>query len=388
MDRPENESEVADLVRAAHDRGEPLRIVGGDTRSGLGRPVQAARTLTTRGLTGITAYDPREMVLTARAGTPMREIEAVLREHRQRLAFEPIDHGVFLYPRAPDRPHEPTIGGVAAANASGSRRFQVGAARDALLGVRLVNGRGEVIAAGGRVMKNVTGLDLPKVMAGSMGTLGIITEVTFKVAPTPETEATLVWQGLEDEKAIALLAAAMATSTEPSGAAHRAAGTNSTYAVTYLRLEGLTASVRDRERRLRTALATFGEPDILQGQESDGEWDDITNVGAFTSDGEVSPVWRLSVAPSDGPTVAACIGAPALFDWQGGLVWLRTEADHETVRAAVDAVGGHATLVRAPEPVRAAVPVFHPPSPGVARLAARVREAFDPKGIMNPGRMG
>ena len=372
MDCPETEGEAAALVRDAFERAKPLAIVGGNTRSGLGRPVQAARTLSSRGLTGITAYEPQEMVISARAGTPMREIEAALLEHRQRLAFEPIDHRALLGTEG-----EPTIGGVAATNASGPRRLVVGAARDALLGLRLVNGLGEVVAAGGRVMKNVTGLDVPKVVAGSFGTLGLVTEVTFKVQPVPEHEATLVWADAREPAA--LLAAAMATSCEPTGAAIVSGHAT-------IRLEGLEASVSDRAARLEGALRSFGTPERLSVEHSRSFWRGVRDVADHMS-GD-APVWRLSVAPSDGPTVAACIGAPALFDWQGGLVWLRTEADHETVRAAVDAVGGHATLVRAPEPVRAAVPVFHPPSPGVARLAARVREAFDPKGIMNPGRMG
>ena len=372
MDVPTSEAEAAELVREAYDTGTPLAIVGGDTRAGLGKPVQAARTLSSRGLTGITAYDPQEMVLTARAGTPMSEIEATLAENRQRLVFEPMDHRTLYRTEG-----EPTIGGVAAVNASGPRRFQSGAARDSLLGVRFVNGTGEIVRGGGRVMKNVTGLDLPKIMAGSFGTLGFLTEVTFKVTPVPETEATLVWEGLSDTDGIALLAKALATSTEPSGAAH-AGG------VTALRLEGFAASIRERTARLRDALTGLGSFEVRDADETRTFWRDLRDVTRFAHE---EPVWRISVAPSDGPKVASAIGGEAFYDWQGGLVWMATDAGHEAVRAEVAKGGGHATLAKAPETVRAAVPVFPPQAPAVAALTKRLREAFDPKGIMNPGRM-
>ena len=375
MEAPGSEEEAAALVRAAHDAGEPLAIVGGDTRSGLGRPVQAARTVSSRGLTGITAYEPAEMVLSARAGTGMNEIEAALRENRQRLAFEPIDHRTLYGTRG-----EPTIGGVAATNASGSRRFQAGAARDSLLGVRFVNGRGEIVRGGGRVMKNVTGLDLPKVMAGSFGTLGLLTEVTFKVAPVPETQATLMWRNIEPERAVELLAAAMATTTEPSGAAWASGSA-------LLRLEGLSASVQDRTKRLEAALSSFGASEILEDEESAALWRDVTDVAAFPP-AEGGNVWRISVAPLDGPKVAAGIEGDAVLDWQGGLVWLRTDGEPEAVRQALAPFGGHATLARADETVRSAVPVFQPQDKALTALEKRLRGAFDPKGIMNPGRMG
>ena len=375
MEAPATETEAAALVRDAFEAGEPLALVGGGTRSGLGRPVQAARTLSTRGLSGITAYNPQEMVMTARAGTPMNEIEAALEENRQRLIFEPIDHRALL-----ETDGEPTIGGVAAVNASGPRRFQAGAARDSLLGLRFVNGRGETIAGGGRVMKNVTGLDLPKVMAGSFGTLGLITQVTFKVTPVPETEATLVWRGLSDAEGIALLAKALATSAEPSGAAHLPARIDGDEARTILRLEGFAPSIAERAARLG-----LGEPERLDAGASAALWRRVRDVEPLAGRAHV---WRISVAPSQGPAVAKALGGEAIYDWQGGLVWLASDAGHEEVRAAIAKVGGHATLVRAPETLRAAVPVFPPQPESVEALERRLREAFDPKGILNPGLMG
>ena len=375
MDAPSSEAEAAGIIREAFETGTPLAVVGGNTRSGLGKPVQAARTLSSRGLTGITAYEPQEMVMTARAGTPMREVEAALAENRQRLVFEPMDHRALLGTEG-----EPTIGGVAAVNASGPRRFQAGAARDSLLGVRFVNGTGESVRGGGVVMKNVTGLDLPKAMAGSFGTLGLLTEITFKVTPVPETEATLVWRGLSDESGVALLAKALATSAEPTGAAHLPAGIDGKEARTLLRLEGFAPSIAERAARL-----DLGEPERLDAEASASLWRRVRDVEPFRGR---EHVWRICVAPLDGPRAAAAIGGEAFFDWQGGLVWLASAAEPETVRTAVARFGGHATLVRAPETVRAAVPVFPPREKGAAALEERVRRAFDPKGILNPGRMG
>ena len=365
---PSTEAELADLVLAAAAEDAPLAVAGGDTRSGLGPPVQAARTIRTTSLAGITAYEPAEMVMTARAGTPVSEIEATLAEHRQRLLFEPMDHRPLYRTDG-----EPTIGGVAAVNATGPRRFVAGAARDAMLGLRFVNGRGEAVQAGGRVMKNVTGLDLVKLLVGSRGRLGVLSEVTFKVAPAPETVATFALEGLETDDAVRALAAAMATSTDVSGAAHMPAE-----ARTYLRLEGFETSVGERAAKLAQALAAFG---TLQRIEAD-PWHGIRDATVF-NDGSDSPVWRVSVAPSAAPTLLDALGhPPAFLDWQGGLVWIGADVDHEILRREIDVQGGgHATLVRGPATMRAAIPVFQPPGPVEAKLIARLRERFDPNGV-------
>lgn len=393
---PASEEGIATVVRAmAADRAS-LSVIGGGTRSGLGNPVRADRVLSTRRLSGIVSYNPAEMTVSALAGTPLAEIEAALGENRQMLSFEPMDHRPVFATTG-----EPTIGGVFAANVSGPRRIIAGAARDSLLGVRFVNGAGDAIKAGGRVMKNVTGLDLVKLLAGSHGTLGILTEVTFRVLPKPPTSATLVVSGLNDAEAAAVMAEAMAQTVEVSGAAHLAESVRGRFiggglpdgAATVLRLEGLPASVSIRAEKLAKALERFGAVSRLDEEQTSTLWSEIRDVKPY-ADGTERPLWRVSVAPSAGHQLVAALrlqtGVDAFYDWQGGLVWLRMEADPEAalVRRYIKALGGgHATLVRADDGFRAAIPSFEPQPVPVALLSERVREKFDPQRIFNPGRM-
>jgi glycolate oxidase FAD binding subunit len=288
---------------------------------------------------------------------------------------------------------EPTIGGVVAANVSGPRRIEVGAARDTLIGVRAVTGRGEAVKSGGRVMKNVTGYDLVKFLAGSYGTLAVLSEVTFKVLPKPETEATLVVPGIGEGRAAAALARALASPYSVSGAAY-VPEIGRKRSETLIRVEGFADSVAHRAARLAAELSEFGWADTLREQESAGLWRQVRDVVPLAAAGNV-PIWRVSVRPSDGPDVAdevrrsfECL---VLFDWGGGLLWIAggkgSDAGAAAVRRAVAAVGGHATLVRAPDAIRLAVPVFEPQPAPVMALSRRLKEAFDPEGILNPGRM-
>ncbi|OOG66555.1 glycolate oxidase subunit GlcE [Sinorhizobium sp. A49] len=393
---PASEEGIATVVRAmAADRAS-LAVIGGGTRSGLGNPVRADRVLSTRRLSGIVTYNPAEMTVSALAGTPLAEIEAALAENRQMLSFEPMDHRPVFATTG-----EPTIGGVFAANVSGPRRIIAGAARDSLLGVRFVNGRGDAIKAGGRVMKNVTGLDLVKLLAGSHGTLGILTELTFRVLPKPPTCETIVVSGLNDAEAAAVMAEAMAQTVEVSGAAHLAESVRGRFiggllpdgAATVLRLEGLLASVSMRIEKLSKALQRFGAVTRLGEEQTVALWSEIRDVKPY-ADGTERPLWRVSVAPSAGHQLVAALrlqtGVDAFYDWQGGLVWLRMEADPEAalVRRYIKALGGgHATLVRANDAFRATIPSFEPQPAPVALLSERVREKFDPQRIFNPGRM-
>ena len=394
---PNTEVDAAYIIRNAASEGKRLAPCGGGTRTGFGNSGEPAEKMSSRALSGIVDYEPAEMVMTARSGTPLAEVEAALAANRQMLAFEPMDHRGLMGTTG-----EPTIGGVFAANVSGPRRFVAGAARDSLLGIRFVNGRGEVIRAGGRVMKNVTGLDLVKLLAGSHGTLGFLTEVTFRVLPVPQTVETIVISGLEDAEAARAMATAMALPVEVSGAAHLPAsvrgrflgGTLPEGEATVLRLEGLSASVAVRADKLATAMAGFGPISRLGMDESEALWREIRDVHPY-ADGTRKPLWRVSVAPTIGHQLVAALrleaGVDAFYDWQGGLVWMRMEADPEAelLRRYIKALGGgHATLMRAPDAVRAATPAFEPQPEGVALLSARVKQALDPAGIFSPGKMG
>lgn len=386
---PASEAEACAAIAEAAAARAPLSIEGGGTKAGVGRPAQSARTLSSRGLTGVTLYEPAEMVIAARAGTPLAEVVRTLDEGGQALTFEPMDHRALLGSLG-----EPTIGAVAAINNSGPRRIQAGAARDSLIGVRLVNGRGEAVTSGGRVMKNVTGLDLVKLVAGSWGTLGFLTEVTFKVLPRPERVATLVLHGLDDARAVSVLSAALGSPFEVSGAAHLPAGLGGG-ARTLLRVEGFAFSVEHRIAELRRLFRRDGEAELAEGEDAASLWRAVRDA-ALLAEPRDQAVWRLSTGPGHGPDLAAGIGraiagARWYFDWGGGLVWMAVpavaDAGAAAIRVAMRQHGGHATLVRAPAEVRAAVDVFDPPSEPVRRLTAGIKAAFDPAGVFNPGRM-
>ncbi|MGV1907241.1 FAD-binding protein [Agrobacterium cavarae] len=394
---PRSETEAADLIRDRAEAGRSLAIIGGNTRSGFGNAVKADATLSSRGLSGIVSYNPAEMVMTVQAGTPVDEVKAALSDARQMMAFEPMDHRAIM-----GTVGVPTIGGIFAANVSGPRRFVAGAARDSLLGIRFINGRGEAIKAGGRVMKNVTGLDLVKLLSGSHGTLGFLTEVTFRVLPVPPAEATMVISGLEDETATNAMAAAIATSVEVSGAAHLPESVKSLFlqcslpegAATVLRLEGLAASVEARLHKLKTLLAAFGSVVSLERDESRALWREIRDVAPYAGNPS-KPLWRVSIAPSQGHKLVAALrleaGIDAFYDWQGGLVWMQMEADPEAqlLRGYIRSLGGgHATLLRASDDVRRTIPAFEPLNAVEVALSSRIKQKLDPSGIFNPGRMG
>ena len=369
---PKAEDELAEAVAGA---GGPLAVRGGGTRGAI---VEGG-VLSVAGLGGITLYEPGALTMVARAGTPLAEVEAALAGEGQRLAFEPMDHRALL-----GTDGEPTIGGVFAANVSGPRRIAVGAARDHLLGVRFVDGRGQVVANGGRVMKNVTGYDLVKLMAGSHGTLGVLSEVSFKVLPRPETEATLVLHGLDPAAAVAAMAAALGSPYEVTGAAHLpAAGDEG--ARTFLRLEGFDSSVGYRAGALRDLLAGRAEAETVGAERSAETWAALRDARALARD--AGDVWRVSCRPSQAAGLLDRAGARAAqVDWGGGLVWLRTDPGSD-LRSRLGDLDGHATLVRADAATRARLGVFHPAPAGVARLEAGLRARFDPRGIFNRGLM-
>lgn len=386
---PQTSDEVVDIIRAAAATNTKLRLAGGDTRRcpSLGRDVTV---LSACGLSGIVAYDPAEMVMTTQAGTPLVEIIEALEANGQMLPFEPFDHRPVLGTGG-----EPTIGGAFAANISGPRRFVAGAARDSLLGVTFVNGKAEVVNAGGRVVKNVTGLDLVKLMAGSRGALGLLTEVTFRVLPAPRAVETVVVSGLDDAHAAAAMATAMSLPVEVSGAAHLPFIVSARFplgalpegAATVLRIEGLPHSVPARAEKLAAALASFGPVARLGMNESAALWREIRDALPYSS-ARLKPLWRISVAPVAGHQLMSAMrlqaGADAFYDWQGGLIWLQMEAAPESdfLRRAIGHLGGgHATLVRASAEARQGVPMFEPQPPALAALSERIRKTFDPLGL-------
>ncbi len=399
--KPRDAIEVEFIIRVALAEEKTLEVVGSGTKRAIGRAAQWDATIDLSGLSGVTLYEPEELVLSAKAGTPLGEIEALVAASNQELAFEPMDYGPLLGTAA----NAATIGGVLAANLSGPRRIKAGAARDHFLGFNAVSGRGEVFKSGGRVVKNVTGYDLCKVIAGSWGTLAVMTDVTIKTLPKAETEATVLVLDLDDAEAGNAMTAAMGSYGDVSGAAHLPSGiagriaesANARTAVTAFRLEGVAPSVAQRKMLLEELIAPFGSLAALGEQASRAFWRSVRDVTPLAADGPAGKrdLWRISTAPTAGATVGQALAneaaAEILYDWAGGLIWAALPAADDAhaplVRAKVAAAGGHATLIRAPAAVRAAIAVFSPEPAPLAALTGRIRKSFDPQGVLNPGRM-
>jgi glycolate oxidase FAD binding subunit len=397
--RPAAEWELASLIINAAERGKPIEIAGAGTKRDVGRVIEPALTISTTGMSGITLYEPTELVMSARAGTLVSKIEEELAQRGQMLPFEPVDLGPVLGLGA----GRGTIGAVFATNLSGARRVATGAARDHLLGVRAINGRGETFKAGGRVLKNVTGYDVARGLSGSWGTLAVMTEVTFKVVPKPERTATLVLPGLTDELAAEVMCQAMATPYEVSGAVHLPAGMAARLAtggiavpgqaVTALRIENLASFVDYRCRKLSGVLAPYGTARVLDEPMSLAFWRELQVLSVLA--GRTKPLWRISTTPLAGPKVVSAVSrympVEAFYDWSGGLIWLEVpesaDAGATDIRRVIAQHGGHATLIRAKAEVRAAVEVFQPLEAGVEKLSRRLKATFDPTGVLNPGRM-
>lgn len=398
---PRDTKEVEDAVRWALDHGKTFELVGGGSKRGIGRPSQSDLTLDLSGLSGVTLYEPEELVLSAKAGTPVADIEALVAAHGQELAFEPIDCGALLGTSVGGG----TIGGLIATNLCGPRRLKAGAARDHFLGVTAVSGRGETFKSGGRVVKNVTGYDLCKLLAGSWGTLAAMTDITIKVLPRAETAATVLVLGLDDAAAVRAMTAAIGSACDVSAAAHLPAAAAArtaiaavagATAVTGLRLEGFAPSVNHRRSALESLLRPLGHLTTLDADASAVLWREVRDAIPFAATGEAGDrlLWRISVAPAQAAACGARImsnaDATLIYDWGGSLIWAALAATADggaaTVRGAVDG-NGHATLIRAPASVRAAVDVFQPQAAAVAALSKRVKDGFDPRGVLNPGRM-
>jgi glycolate oxidase FAD binding subunit len=378
IETPKTAEEVCVVVAEAEAGGRTLEIVGGGTKRSIGAAANADAVLSLAGLNKIIDYAPEELVLTAQPGVTLVALEKLVAAEGQMLPFEPPHLGKLLGARG-----RATLGGTLAANLSGPRRIRAGAARDHFLGLQAVTGRGELVKAGGKVVKNVTGYDLPKLIAGSWGTLAVMTEVTIKVLPAARSELTLLLFGLDDRRAGEAMTLAMGEPVELSGAAHlppaaaARAPLKGRMAVTALRLEGFAASVAARVEHLAAALKSFGRIDQLDAAHSREFWRQVREVEAFHKDPR--RLWRISVPPASGWRVGEAAAGEALYDWAGGLVWLLSDTDP---RPAVRGLDGHARLYRG-EGI-----AFEPLDGALAALTGRVKAVFDPKGVLNPGRMG
>ena len=399
--RPTTAMEVQDAVRQAMASKNRLELIGHGSRRSFGRPVAADVVLDLSALDSVIAYQPDELVLTLQPGISMASVTAMLEKHNQQLAFEPPDYGALW-----GNPEgKGTVGGAILTGSSGSRRLTAGAARDHCLGVKGVNGFGEAFAAGGRVVKNVTGFDLPKLVAGSFGTLCAVTELTLKVLPAPPDSLTLALTGLEDRDAVDVMARALASSAAVTAAAHlpaavagasRIAAIAASGGATLLRLEGFTPGVRARAAHLASVLAGPHALPQLDHADSRALWKDIGNA-AFFADDPARTVWRVSLPPSRAPGFAALatkLGGRHYYDWGAGCVWLELPPagdGHATLvrQSLKDAAGedGHATLLRASADIRAAQSPFQPLTPALAALNVAVTRQFDPQGLFNPGRL-
>jgi glycolate oxidase FAD binding subunit len=392
--KPRDENEIVEAVAWAVSGEKSLEVIGRGSKRMLGRAAQYDSTLDVSQLSGVVLYEPEELIFSAKAGTPVAEIEKLLAENRQEFAFEPVDLGPVLGGKA----NEGTLGGLVSVNFAGPRRVKAGNTRDHALGIKAVSGRAEIFKAGGRVVKNVTGYDLPKLLTGAYGTLAVMTEITLKVLPVAEDVETLLVSGLSDQRAIEALALASASAWDVSAAAHFPAQVaarlpiKGSAAATAFRLEGIPPSIAYRREKLEAMLKSFGALGTLKADESRALWRATRDVLPFAQNISHA-LWRISVTPTTGAkiggAIAAATGASLFYDWAGGLIWAEMpgeEAHEEAVRGAVGS-NGHALLVRATPAVRAHAAVFGPLGAGHLKVMRGLKEGFDPKAVLNPGRM-
>lgn len=384
--RPDSADELANVIRQANNEGRSFEIVGGGSKRSFGDRVHSERQIHTSYLTGIELYEPDELVIKAAAGTPLATINAVLGEHNQFLPFEPPEFsGLFG-----ERVGQSTIGGVICCNLSGPRRILSGSARDSVLGIEAINGQGERFKAGGRTIKNVTGFDISRLVAGSFGTLAVLTSITLKVLPMPQREMTLLVSDLSDHDAIECMSVLLRLPYEISGAAH-VGGARTGKRITALRIDGFSGSVSGRADELVKRLQAHGVVEKLEGEESRRFWTSIRNLSDFSSDPQ-GCIWRLALPCEQAVSTVELLDCPAIYEWGGGRVFVRTSVEKtrsqaHMLRSRIAAIGGNASLLRAPLDVRSALGTFQARSAHVNRLTERVREAFDPNQVLNPGKL-
>jgi len=396
--------DVEQAVRAAIAGEQPLEIIGHGSKRQVGQVMATNAVLDLSSLSAVSAYEPQELIITVEAGAPLADVASLLDSKNQQFAFEPVSLASLL-----GTPERGTIGGMIGAGFAGPRRIKAGGVRDHLLGAQAVSGFGESFKAGGKVVKNVTGYDLCKLLAGSWGTLAVMTEVTLKVMPRPEAESTLLLRGLDAAAANRAMTAALGSPFDVSAAAHVPAliergevgGLDSIGsprdALTLLRLEGIAASVRHRAASLTEALKPFGTIELVEEAASQQVWGALRDVQPFAANGPLGtwPVWRIVCPPASGAALGQALaresGGEVIYDWGGGLIWAavppKADGQAALVRTRAAAVGGHAMLVRGAIELRRAIDVFHPQPAGLRDLSERVRNSFDPRRILNRGRL-
>lgn len=380
-----NEAELIEAVRACREKGQALEIVGHGTKRDFGRPSRG-EILDVSAICGIVSYEPEELIVTVRPATPLAELESVLAQKGQRLGFDPPEWAPLFGAGTS------TVGGVVSVDASGPTRIRHGAARDQLLGIRAVNGFGEAFKAGGRVVKNVTGFDIPKLVCGAFGTLCVLTELTLRVFPRPAHAAVLAARNLDPASAFDFLRRIWSSPLDPTALAYvpgetKVAGLREEDGTALFRFEGARAPLAEK---LAEALKLVARSDTSVLEDGDAAVGAIANGAPFF--GEPLDVWHVHVPPSSAPAVAASlIGMRWYADWAGALFWVGTApgeaAEQQRVRRAAESAGGHAILVRADCQTRMNVPVFPVEPPEHAALTRAVKQAFDPLTLFNRGRM-
>jgi glycolate oxidase FAD binding subunit len=398
---PDSADEAGAIVSDALAAETPLEIVGGGSLRGIGRPLETGYALSTAGLSGVSLYEPEELVLRAGPGTPMSQIKMQLDQQGQMLAFEPPDLGVLMGGDS----EQGTLGGIVAGNLAGPRRVKSGAARDHFLGVEAVSGRGELFKSGGRVVKNVTGYDLCKLLAGSWGTLGVMTEITVKVLPAPEKTRTVLIECADAAKAVAAMTQALSSPHDVSAAGWVPQAVASRSSVSYvsstqkalvaIRAEGIGSSVEARCEALRDELAAFGNIEELHSHNSSRFWEEMRDVRLLDPVEGDGCIWRISMPPASAPELLDglhnALDMEAYLDWGGGLIWAHVcgmaDGGCYVIRRALGTGQGHAMMLRGSLEQRLIHPVFQPEPAPIEKLTRNLKEAFDPHGILNPGRM-
>jgi glycolate oxidase FAD binding subunit len=383
---PQDEAELCDMIIAARAERQTLEIVGRGTKRGFGRPVEASAILDVSALSGIVRYEPDELVITARGATPLTEIETAVSEKHQRLGFDPADWSALFGTTH----NAATIGGTLSADACGSARIRYGAARDHLLGYRSVGGSGEAYKAGGKVVKNVTGFDLPKLVCGAMGTLGVLTEVTLRLVPRARWPAVLMVRNADAETGFALLRRVWSSPLEATGLALVPKAALEAFpelgeagnGAALFRLEGDAALL---EEKVQAADLLLRPHEVVCPEVGD---DIFTRIGSgATFAGRESTVWRIFVPAAQAPACAnELAGQFWIADWAGGVIWIEG-GEPDAIKVLAARFGGYAQLMRGDEALRRRCDMFSAGSPVHRGLMQRVKSAFDPLGLLNPGRM-